>query len=132
MASPIYYQTWPSFSAVLTAADAGDFAGTGTLVTLVSGTASGPRDVLYVRCIPYGDVTVGNVLRFFKDDGTNIGRVGQLILPNIKLSGSNPIPDLVWVPPMGVMPLKGTTDILKVSQEIANNFKFIAQCGDYQ
>jgi hypothetical protein len=132
-APPLYYQTWPSFSVAISLADAAVYDGSGgNAVQVCTGTAAGPRDVLYVIIGPTATNTPGNVLRFHKDDGVNKTPVGDFVMPKVLVDPNGARPVLTWRPPAGVLPLKGVAEKLMVSQEKADAAKLLAQCGDMQ
>lgn len=132
MSAPIYYVGYPTGSAALTAADAADYDGSGTLVTVYTGV-SGVTDVLSVIIAPKTSTQAGNVIRFFKDDGTRKVWVGDFVVPQVTLTPTGHWRDpWVWYPPGGPLPLTGTGELLKASQEKNDTINLLAKCGAYQ
>lgn len=130
MANPIYWQNFSSYTASLTAADAADYDGGGTLVSIVQGSASGPLDVRFVRISPNASTTAGNIIRFFKVNATGTVRIGTFLVPAFTLTATGASPEWVWYPP-GDCKLNGTAEYFKASQEKADTIKLMAETGDY-
>jgi hypothetical protein len=132
MALPIMFQSYPNFIAALTLADSADYDGAGVnVVSLVTGPASGTREVLAVQITPLGSITQGNIVRFYKflSAGTKM-RIGQIRLDRLSIDAKSEIPDIIWVPKKKCTLANG--DTLKFSQEIADSLQGEATCGDYQ
>lgn len=133
MAAPIYHVAFPTFSAALADASAADYTGVGAgLETLVAGTADGPRDVLEVVFTPIDTTTAGNVIRLFKDDGTNKIPLGDIPVPTMtKVATGYWRTPIRWSPPARLT-LNGTSDLLTASEEKGDDINVYIRCGDYQ
>lgn len=126
-AGPVFVGTPKSWHAALSAANTERIFSSGTLVTLVSGGASGSR-IDTIRIIGSATVTAG-VVRLWLDDGTNKRLFKEVLVTATTPSTSVEtfLQDLTFSD--GLVIPNGWT--LKVSTHNAENFNVIARGGDF-
>lgn len=123
--APQYVGTPKSWHAALSAANT-NRDGTGTIVNVVSGGASGSR-IDRVRIVSRGTTTAG-VVRLFLSDGTNIRLLKEVLVDAITPSTSIAVfmADVTFADGLTV-PVGWS---LQASTHNAENFNVIAQGGD--
>lgn len=133
MGAPLSYQKWPNFTLHLSAAAAADYDGAGSTAGC-TGTANGPIDFLGLIVTPKDTTTAGNLLRVFFDDGTNKVPLGDFTIPQQTKQATNPNWRLAipWTPPRGVIPLNGTSEKIRVSEEKGDDLEILMLRGAYQ
>ena len=133
MSAPINYQAYPKFHLALSAADAGGYDGA-SATQLLTGTASGLRDFLYLVLTPTATTTLGNIIRMFVTDGTTKVPIGDWDLRRLVADATSlwREPILLYPKTPGPVRLTGTADRIYISQEKADTLKMFGQCGDYQ
>jgi hypothetical protein len=117
-----------AFGQVSTANTARD--GTGTLVTIVTGAASGTR-ISSVRVTAAGTTTAG-VVRLFLNDGTNTRLLAEILVPAI--TPSTTVAVFMWTgifSAENAIILPNASWTLRASTHNAETFNVFATGGDF-
>jgi len=95
--------------------------GTGTLVTLATGAATGTEMNGTVGITALSTTTEG-MIRFYSYDGTNYRLIGEVYVPAWTPSASKPTLQIPFVIPEADRLLPATTDLIKWSTEKGETF----------
>lgn len=132
MAAQLHPQNADFELAVLSAANT-NWDGTGTIVDVVTGTASAKKEVYWITITATGTTTEGWI-KFFSYDGTNTRflcalkvAAGVPTATKRPWSYSGPVPGM----PSGVIAIPGATDKLQMATHIAETFHVRAEWRNY-
>lgn len=104
--------------------------GTGTLVTLATGAATGTEANPVVSIVALSTTTQG-MIRFYTDDNTNKRLIGEVPVPAWTPSAQIPTLQLSFVIPDADLLMPATTDSIKWSTEKGELFHVNGSGWDY-
>jgi hypothetical protein len=128
--APVFLKAAVGDVAQVSAANAGR-DGTGTIVTVATGTADGKR-INVVRIKAIVTTTAGMIRLYYSpDSGVTNRLIGEVLVAAITASATVAAFEADWIPPGGNINLVGTTDMLRASTEKAEAINLLALGGSY-
>ena len=128
--APVFLKAGVGDVAQVSAANAGR-DGTGTIVTVATGTADGKR-INVVRIKAIVTTTAGMIRLYYSaDSGVTNRLIGEVLVAAITASATAAAFEADWIPPGGYLNLVGTTDMLRASTEKAEAHNLLALGGSY-
>jgi hypothetical protein len=128
--APVFLKAAVGDVAQVSAANAGR-DGTGTIVTVATGTADGKR-INVVRIKAIVTTTAGMIRLYYSaDSGVTNRLIGEVLVAAITASATAAAFEADWIPPGGYLNLVGTTDMLRASTEKAEAHNLLALGGSY-
>lgn len=128
--APVFTKPLVSDVAQVSAANAAR-DGSGTIVTLSTGTADGKRiENVHIKAIVS---TTAGAIRFFysPDAGVTNRLIAEVTVAVVNVAAGVPGFEADWVPPGGFLDLVGTSDMLRASTNNAEAANLLAKVSSY-